>query len=144
MNDLGQHCYERREYFFNAFTVHQIIINPQVKGYPAIFLVCRDVRGGVEGEYVVGTSFVQINRLLMDCVPNGPRIEIAERLADAIISRRPSETIDLGSVLGCALEIKPLEATTRLRRFWSDPAGQDPLYYFQLVDYKKLSTPGRA
>ncbi len=134
MIDLGQVFFEQRQHFFNDLSVHQIIINPNVKGYPPIFMLCKEVRGSKPCEYVLGTSFLQMNHLLMRKVENHSRILIAERLATAIIEHKKTETISMPELLGKPLELNAVDATTRLRRFESEPQSDKPLYFFQLTE----------
>jgi hypothetical protein len=137
MIDLGQTFYEEKRYFFNRLTVHQIVMNPRMEGYPPAFLICKEMRGSQPCEYAVGLSFLQLNRLLMRRVANTQRLSIAERLADAILQKQKTETIRMSELLGQPLRLNGIDATMRLRRFVSAPQQDDkPLYYFQLTESK--------
>lgn len=135
MIDLGQAFYEEKRYFFKHLTVHQIVMNPQLKGYPSVFLICKEMQGSKPCEYAVGVSFLQLNKILMRRVANAERLSIAERLADAILQKHKTQTIRLFDLLGRPLNLSGLDATTRVRRFIS-ACGEstDPLYFFQLTD----------
>lgn len=134
MKDLGQTFYEQKQFFFNDLSVHQIIINPSIKGYPPIFMLCQEQRGKQLFEYVLGATFFQLNKLLMRVVDNNTRLLLAERLAESLIPNRPTDTIAVKEVIGHSLRLSGLEMTTTLHRFQSDPKEKImPLYYFQLT-----------
>jgi hypothetical protein len=134
MIDLGQTFFEQRRHFFDQLSVHQIIINPNVKGYPPIFMLCKEVRGSKPCEYVLGSSYRQVNQLLMKKTDNNSRLLIAEKLAMAIIEHKKTETISMPELLGKPLELNAVDATTRLRKFASEPDCDKPLYFFQLTE----------
>ncbi len=134
MIDLGQTFYEQKKFFFNDLSVHQIIINPSIKGYPPIFMLCQEHRGKRLVEYVLGATFLQLNKLLMRVVDNNTRLLLAERLADSLIPNKTTDTIQVKKVLGHPLRLSGLDMTTILHRFHSDPNEKvAPLYYFQLT-----------
>ncbi len=133
MIDLGEAFFERKQHFFDQLSVHQIIVNPDIQGYPPLFLLCKESIGTEPCEYILGGSFWHVNLLLMRRVPNLPRLKIAERLADAIIKPGKTQTISLPELLGGPLQLHGVDARTRLRKFVSEPSTDKPLYYFQLT-----------
>ena len=135
MKDIGQNFYEQKEYYFREISVARIIINPSVKGYPPLFLVCNGRFGSKHGCYIVALSFLQLNKLLMNRVENGTRLTIAERLTDFLIPGERSGEICIRKILGHNLHIPNLDITTRVHKFNSDESTEfEPLYYFQLID----------
>lgn len=135
MRNIGQNFYEANEYYFNNLSVSRIIINPSVRGYPPLFLVCHGTFGSKEAAYVVALSFLQINKLLMASVDTSQRLEVASLLADFLIPDERSGEICLRKILGRDLHIENLDLTTRLHRFNADePADDEALYYFQLIE----------
>lgn len=134
MIDLGHSLY-RKNYFFQKFHVHQLLINPKVKGYPPIFLICRDRLGGKRCEFIIGLTFEQFNQILMRAVENNMRISIAEKIADFLISSKKSSEISISKLLGNPLVLEGLDLSTRVRKFTVEPEREDrSLYYFQLLE----------
>jgi len=135
MKDIGQNFYEEKEYYFNQISVSRIIINPSVRGYPPLFLVCTGEFGSKKAYYVLAMNFLQLNKLLMKSVENSTRLILAERLTDFLIPGDRSGEICLRKILGESLTITNLDLTTRVHRFNSDATAKDePLYYFQLAE----------
>lgn len=135
MIDLGQTFFEENRHFFSDLSVHQIIVNPSLKGYPPVFLLCREIRGKKDCEYILAATFLQLNKLLMNAVDNRRRLLLAERLAEALIPGCKTDNIDVAKLIGGPLRISGLDMTTRLRKFFCDiPEETPPLYYFQLTE----------
>jgi len=134
MLDLGRSLYFKN-YSFHKFLVHQLLINPRVKGYPPIFLICRERIGEKCCEFILGLSFVQLNLLLMQAVDNEYRIAIAEKLGDFLISKRQSAELSIPNLLGKPLLIQGLDLSTHVRKFEVEPCKEDQaLYYFEVVE----------
>ncbi len=135
MRDIGQNFYEAKEYYFSNLSISRIIINPDVRGYPPLFMVCSGVFGSKEGVYVLALSFLQINKLLMKSVNNSLRLTVCAELADFLIPNDRSGEICLFKTLGHDLEICNVDLTTRVNRFNSDESTEgEALYYFQLTE----------
>ena len=135
MRDIGQHFYEEKEYYFNQIAISRIIINPSVRGYPPLFMVCSGDFGSKQAYYILAMNFLQINKLLMKSVENSTRLILAEKLTDFLIPGDRSGEICIRKTLGEALTITNLDITTRVHRFNSDSTTEDePLYYFQLTE----------
>lgn len=133
MLDLGQALY-RKNYYFQKFLVYQLMINPKVKGYPPIFLICRDRLGAIRCEFVIGLSFAQLNELLMGAVENNDRMSIAEKIGDFLLSKEKAAEISLAPLLGKPLSLEGLDLFARVRKFQVEPDREDrALYYFQLL-----------
>jgi hypothetical protein len=133
--DLGQSLY-RKNYHFEKFSVHQLLINPQVKGYPPVFLICRDYHGSRKCEYIVGIDFNQLNKLLMNGVGNYNRLIIAEKLADFFLSDKKTAEFSLCDLLGKPLLVSGPELHTEVKKFQTEPDLKGTvLYYFQLFDH---------
>jgi len=134
MIDLGHSLY-RKNYFFQKFLVHQLLVNPKTKGYPPIFLICRDRLGEKRCEFIVGLTFVQLNQLLMQAVNNEDRMDIAEKISDFLISTKKSAEISIPNLLGKPLALQGLDLSTRVRKFQIEPEQESrALYYFQLIE----------
>lgn len=134
MIDLGYSLY-RKNYFFQKFLIHQLLINPKVKGYPPIFLICRDRLGGKRCEFIIGLTFEQLNQILMQAVDNEERNAIAEKIGDFLMSTKKSAEISLPKLLGNPLTLQDLDLSTRIRKFQVEPGRDDcALYYFQLIE----------
>jgi hypothetical protein len=133
MIDLGQTFYEQKQYFFNDLSVHQIVINPSIKGYPPVFMLCKEQRGTKWCEYILGANFVQLNKLLMTAMDNSTRLCLAERLAESLMPKKTTDNISVKKLLGRPLRLRGLDMTTILHRFNSE-TGTSPLYYFQLTE----------
>jgi len=132
--DLG-HLLYRKNYYFSKFSVHQLLVNPQVKGYPPIFLICRDQHGHQRCEYIIGLNFNQLNALLMQSIENHHRLIIAEKLSDFLLSDKKTAEFSIQSLLGMTLVIDGLDLQTRVRKFQTEPSSKDrALYYFQPID----------
>lgn len=135
MRDIGQNFYEEKAYYFNQISVSRIIINPSVRGYPPLFMVCSGNFGSKSAYYILAMSFLQLNKLLMKSVENSTRLILAEKLTDFLIPGDRSGEICVRKTLGEALTITNLDITTRVHRFNSDAnTVDDPLYYFQLTE----------
>jgi|SRR5690606_31559401 len=135
MRDIGQNFYETKEYYFNNLSVSKIIINPAVRGYPPLFLVCTGTFGSKKGSYVLALSFLQINKLLMGSLDNSERLDVAAKLAEFLIPNEHSGEICLRKALGTDLKITDVDLTTRVHRFNSDESTEgEALYYFQLIE----------
>jgi hypothetical protein len=134
MIDLGQSLY-RKNYFFQKFLIHQLLINPKVKGYPPIFLICRDRLGEKRCEFIIGLTFEQLNQILMQAVDNEERILIAEKIGDFLMSKKKSAEISISKLLGKPLTLQGLDLSTRVRKFQVETDREDrALYYFQLLE----------
>ncbi|MGB6036324.1 MAG: hypothetical protein WBG42_08645 [Cryomorphaceae bacterium] len=134
MIDLGHSLY-RKNYFFQKFLVHQLLINPQVEGYPPIFLICRDRLGEKRCEFIIGLTFEQLNQILMQAVDNEERNLIAEKIGDFLMSTKKSAEISIPKLLGKPLALQGLDLSTRVRKFQTEPEREDKaLYYFQLLE----------
>lgn len=134
MIDLGHSLYLKK-YFFQKFLVHQLLINPKVKGYPPIFLICRDRLGEKRCEFIIGLTFEQFNQLLMQAVDNSDRISIAEKIGDFLMSNKKSAEFSVPKLLGEPLALEGLDLSTRVRKFKVEPERDDrALYYFQLLE----------
>jgi len=135
MQDIGQNFYEEKAYYFNQISVAKIIINPSVRGYPPLFMVCSGNFGSKKATYILAMNFLQLNKLLMKSVENSTRLILAETLTDFLIPGDRSGEICIRKVLGEILTITNLDLTTQVHRFNSDsPAVDEPLYYFQLIE----------
>jgi hypothetical protein len=134
MIDLGHSLY-CKNYFFQKFLVHQLLINPKVEGYPPIFLICRDRLGEKRCEFIIGLTFDQLNQILMQAVENDARILMAEKIADFLMSTMKSAEISIPHLLGKPLALQGLDLSTRVRKFQVEPECEDrALYYFQLLE----------
>ncbi|MCZ4409516.1 hypothetical protein O3Q51_11895 [Cryomorphaceae bacterium 1068] len=134
MIDLGYSLY-RKNYFFQQFLVHQLLINPKVKGYPPIFLICRDRLGEKRCEFIIGLTFEQFNQILMVAVDNKERNSIAEKMGDFLMSTKKFAEISIPKLLGKPLTLQGLDFSTRIRKFQVEPGREDrALYYFQLLE----------
>jgi len=134
MIDLGQSLY-RKNYFFQKFVVHQLLINPKVKGYPPIFLICRDRLGEKRYEFIIGLNLEQLNQLLMQAVANAERMTIAEKISDFLMSTRQTAEISVPHLLGSPLALQGLDISTRVCKFQMEPDRDDQaLYYFELIE----------
>lgn len=135
MNDLGKITYEDKRHFFNRFTVHHIVINPKVEGYPPLFLICRDRYGHSPCEYAVGTTFQTLNRLLMRHAAKEDRINVAAALGHALSDPCHRGIIRMRAVAGKALTLEKIAAETTVCRFCPEPeSGGTPLYFFRLSE----------
>jgi hypothetical protein len=134
MIDLGHSLY-RKNYFFQKFLIHQLLINPKVKGYPPIFLICRNRLGEKRCEFIIGLTFEQLNQILMQAVDNEERNAIAEKISDFLMSEKKSAEISIPKLLGKPLALQGLDLSTRVRKFQAEPEREDrALYYFQLLE----------
>jgi hypothetical protein len=134
MIDLGYSLY-RKNYFFQKFLVHQLLINPKVKGYPPIFLICRDRLGERPYEFIIGLTFEQLNQILMQAVDNKERITISEKIGDFLMTTNKSLEISIPKLLGTPLTLQGLDLSTRVRKFQVEDNCRDrALYYFQLLE----------
>ncbi len=134
MIDLGQSLY-RKNYFFQKFLIHQLLINPKVRGYPPIFLICRDRLGEKRCEFIIGLTFEQLNQILMQAVDNEERILIAEKIGDFLMSEKKSAEISIPKLLGKPLTLQGLDLSTRVRKFQVETDQEErALYYFQLLE----------
>lgn len=135
MRDIGQNFYEAKEYYFSKLSVSKIIINPNVRGYPPLFMVCSGIFGSKKGSYVLALSFLQVNKLLMGSLNNSDRLDVAAKLAEFLIPNEHSGEICLRKTLGTDLKISNIDLTTRVHRFNSDDSTEgEALYYFQLIE----------
>ena len=134
MIDIGQDFYEEKAYYFNQIAALRIIINPNVKGYPPLFLVCKGKFGSRTGAYIIALSFLQLNKLMMEVMENDLRLQLAEKLTDFLIPRDRSGEINLVEFFGEPLSLEGLDLATRVNRFRSDATDNEPLYYFQLSE----------
>lgn len=134
MIDIGQIFYEEKAFFFNKLLVYRILINPKVKGYPPLFLICRGPFGSKDGGFAIALTFLQLNRLLMQNMPNDRRLVICEQLADFLIPCDRTGEIKLDKLFGGPVRFENLDLITHVHRFRSEPAGSEPVYYFQLAD----------
>ncbi len=135
MRDIGQNFYEEKEYYFSTLSVSKIIINPSVRGYPPLFMVCSGLFGSKKASYVLALNFLQLNKLLMQSLDNRSRLIIAEKLTDFLIPNDRSGEICVRKALGGELQISNIDLTTRVHRFNSDESTEgEPLYYFQLTE----------
>lgn len=134
MIDLG-HSFYRKNYSFQKILVHQLLINPQVEGYPPIFLICRDRLGEKPCEFIIGLTFEQLNQILMQAIDNDERITISEKIGDFLMSEKKSAEISILKLLGKPLTLQGLDLSTRVRKFHAEPNREDrALYYFQLLE----------
>lgn len=135
MIDLGKSLYEDRQHFFNRIDVCRIIVNPVIKGYPPIFLICKDKRGKETVEYVIGITFEQMNNLLMHIPNSDQRICIAEELAQSLIPKPGTYEFSMRKCFGKPLRITRLEMYTTLKRFVTEPKEEaSTLYFFEWVE----------
>lgn len=126
-----------RNYRFSNLSVRRIIINPEVEGYPAIFLLCR--RGLKSPPFLIGMEFVQINWLLMEVFEGEHRLHIASKLGE-ILSQDPAwGEIPLSRTFRGGLPMNNLSMRTKLRRFdLEELADQSPLYFFELIELQNF------
>lgn len=134
MLDIGQNFFEERVFYFNRLSIFRIIINPSVKGYPPLFLICKGKFGAKVGAFGIALSFLQLNRLMMGSMPNADRLLLAEHLTDYLIPNQKSGEIKVDSIFGGPLILENLDLTTKVHHFRSDDLDATPLYYFQLAD----------
>lgn len=133
MNDLGKITYEKKRHFFNSLTVHHIVINPKVTGYPPLFLICSDFCGSRPCEFAVGITFCGLNQLLMQHASAAARVAVAAALGEALSDDRHRGIIGIKREAGKALKLMQLDAETTVCRFDPDPNGcESPLYFFRL------------
>ncbi|MCH2215794.1 MAG: hypothetical protein MK086_11525 [Flavobacteriales bacterium] len=134
MIDLGKSIYEET-HRFERISVRQILINPKIRNYPDLFLVCREIRNGKVYEYLIGLELRQLNQILMRFVENTDRIPIAERCCDFLISKKQTGEISLNEAIGKPLEISGFDLVTKVKMFSSEVGDNvNGLYYFQLLD----------
>lgn len=134
MIDIGQNFYEEKAFYFNRLSVFRIIINPKVKGYPPLFLLCKGRFGSKNGVFSIALNFLQLNRLMMGAMPNADRLLLAEWLTDFLLPDEHSGEINLNTLFGKPVVLESLDLTTHVQRFHSETACSEPLYYFQLTE----------
>lgn len=134
MIDLGQTLF-RKHYFFQKIELHQILINPRIKGYPPIFLLCREKRGSKHYEFIVGMNFERLNELLMKIPESQKRLDLSAEIAKYLIPKECTAEISVPQVVGKAIVLTDLDLFTRVRRFNLDPDDvKNALYYFQVLE----------
>lgn len=130
MIDLGKSLYEDRQHFFNRLQVCRIIVNPVIKGYPPIFLICRDKQGHQPVEYVLAVTFEQMNKILMQIPNSDQRTCIAEELAQSLIPKPKTHEFSMRKCFGKPLRVSGLNIRTTLKRFVTEPQDEESALYF--------------
>ncbi len=130
MIDLGKSLFEDREYRFDRLRITKLVINPEVKGYPPIFLICRDRQGGMPVEFALAVNYEQMNQLIMSVGEVSERIAVAEAIADTLIPKPRSHNYNMNELIGHHLTIRDIQIKTRLKRFITEPKDEESTLYF--------------
>lgn len=134
MIDLGKSLYESKNHFFDQINVGRVIVNPVLKGYPPIFLICTSRQGTQPVEFIMGISFTQMNQLLMNVKNNDQRITVAEELAQSLIPNPTTHEFSLRKFFGKPLKITGLNLKTTIKKFITEPEDEnEALYFFEWV-----------
>lgn len=135
MIDLGKSLYENRNHFFDHINVGRVIVNPVIKGYPPIFLICTTRQGKQPVEFIMGLSFTQMNELLMKVKSNDQRLTVAEELASSLIPNPKTYEFSLRKFFGKPLKITGLNLKTTIKKFITEPEDEgEALYFFEWVE----------
>jgi hypothetical protein len=134
MIDLGKALYGKN-YHFDEFSFHQLIINPKWDNYPPLFMLCQGKLASRRCQFLLGISWEQMNQLLMQTMNNSSRVALAEKLGHSLANGGDEKEIHLKELLGNPLALNGLDISAKVRMFNGKSCGiPDSLYYFQLTD----------
>jgi hypothetical protein len=135
MIDLGKSLYESKNHFFDQVNIGRVIVNPVIKGYPPIFLICTARQGKQPVEFIMGLSFTQMNQLLMNVKSIEQRLTVAEELASSLIPNPKTHEFSLRKFFGKPLKITGLNLKTKIKKFITEPEDEnETLYFFEWVE----------